>query len=79
MASTTPSSSNNNNTSKGLFCSIGSPDTVISNDDLRQHVESFLTSLGERDDVLILPPGKSAFVHIVLSCESCVQYEVSVI
>lgn len=40
----------------GLFCAIGAPDAVISKDHLRQQVEDFLSSLGERRDVLILPP-----------------------
>jgi len=50
---------NNNN---NLFCSIGSPSTSISNETLRQEIESFLTSLGgERSDVLIIPPDFTRF------------------
>ena len=44
-----------------LFCSIGSPDTFISNDALRQQIEEFLASLGDRQDVLILPPDFTRF------------------
>lgn len=52
--STTPTKNN-------LFCSIGSHTTSISDDELRNQVESFLESLGERDDVLILPPDFTRF------------------
>ena len=48
-------------TNKSLFCSIGSPDTAISNNDVRQQVDKFLASLGERRDVLILPPDFTRF------------------
>lgn len=40
----------------GLFCSIGSPDTIITDDALRHRVYNFLRSRGMRDDVLIVPP-----------------------
>ena len=39
-----------------LYCSIGSPTTSISHDKLRETTEQFLESLGQRDDVLLLPP-----------------------
>ena len=39
-----------------LYCSIGSPTTNISQDNLRETIEQFLESLGQRDDVLLLPP-----------------------
>jgi nickel-dependent lactate racemase len=39
-----------------FYCSIGSPTTNISHDNLRETIEQFLESLGQRDDVLLLPP-----------------------
>mmetsp|Transcript_39908 Transcript_39908/g.86025 ORF Transcript_39908/g.86025 Transcript_39908/m.86025 type:complete len:550 (-) Transcript_39908:1029-2678(-) len=57
MTSTIPSSENGNS----LFCSIGSVNTAISNDDLRHQIDAFLTSRGERRDVLILPPDFTRF------------------
>ncbi|KAL7533709.1 hypothetical protein ACHAXR_005395, partial [Thalassiosira sp. AJA248-18] len=54
-ASTKPPPPNN------LFCSIGSPDTAISNESLRQQVERFLAASGERQEVLILPPDFTRF------------------
>ena len=39
-----------------LYCSIGSPTTNISHENLRETIEQFLESLGQRDDVLLLPP-----------------------
>lgn len=44
-----------------LFCSIGSPTSCISNQQLRDTVEKFLESLGARDDVLLLPPDFTRF------------------
>eukprot|EP00986_Skeletonema_menzelii_P000314 scaffold91_cov143-Skeletonema_menzelii.AAC.21 len=44
-----------------LFCSIGSPTTSISKQELRETVEKFLHSLGARDDVLLLPPDFTRF------------------
>ncbi|KAK1741857.1 putative lactate racemase-like protein [Skeletonema marinoi] len=44
-----------------LFCSIGSPTTSISKQELRETVEKFLESLGARDDVLLLPPDFTRF------------------
>lgn len=42
--------------SSSLFCAIGSETTELTNDDLRFYVHSFLDTLGEREDVLLLPP-----------------------
>lgn len=39
-----------------LFCSVGSEATSLSTEDVRQHLHSFLDTLGEREDVLLLPP-----------------------
>jgi len=39
-----------------LFCTMGSETSVISEDDLRQQLDSFLDSLGDREDLLLLPP-----------------------
>ncbi|KAL7533167.1 hypothetical protein ACHAWF_004389, partial [Thalassiosira exigua] len=44
-----------------LFCSVGSPDGSISDDALREKVDAFLSSLGERRDVLVLPPDFTRF------------------
>ena len=44
-----------------LFCSLGSPTTSISKQQLRETVENFLDSLGPRDDVLLLPPDFTRF------------------
>jgi nickel-dependent lactate racemase len=60
-SATQPPPPANSKSSGNLFCSIGSPTTVISNDAQRQYIESFLASLGERHDVLILPPDYTRF------------------
>lgn len=39
-----------------LFLSTGSPTSSLSDDEVRHHVNSFLSSMGPRRDVLILPP-----------------------
>lgn len=39
-----------------LVCSVGSPSTSLSDDDIQAHLIPFLEQLGPRDDVLILPP-----------------------
>ena len=39
-----------------LFCAIGSENTDLTEDDLREQVSAFLETLGAREDVLILPP-----------------------
>ena len=46
---------------KTLFCAIGSETTALTDDDLQQQLYSFLDSLGEREDVLILPPDYTRF------------------
>ncbi|KAL3765420.1 hypothetical protein ACHAWU_002338 [Discostella pseudostelligera] len=60
-SATPPPPANSSKSSGNLFCSIGSTTTVISNDVQRQYIESFLASLGERHDVLILPPDYTRF------------------
>eukprot|EP00569_Conticribra_weissflogii_P002503 CAMPEP_0171346298 /NCGR_PEP_ID=MMETSP0878-20121228/24384_1 /TAXON_ID=67004 /ORGANISM="Thalassiosira weissflogii, Strain CCMP1336" /LENGTH=543 /DNA_ID=CAMNT_0011849957 /DNA_START=114 /DNA_END=1745 /DNA_ORIENTATION=+ len=44
-----------------LFCSIGSPETSLSNETVQQKVNEFLSALGPRRDVLILPPDFTRF------------------
>jgi len=46
-----------------LFCAIGSETTALTEDDLRQHITSFLNSdaIGPREDILILPPDFTRF------------------
>lgn len=44
-----------------LFLSLGSETTDISNEELQKHVASFLDAVGDRDDVLILPPDFTRF------------------
>ncbi len=44
-----------------LFCAVGSETTSLSDDDLRQQIDSFLEALGVRDDVLIIPPDFTRF------------------
>jgi hypothetical protein len=39
-----------------LFCAIGSETTALSEDNLRFHLHAFLDTLGEREDILLLPP-----------------------
>ena len=39
-----------------LFCAIGSETTVVSEDDLYQQLRAFLNGLGDREDVLLIPP-----------------------
>jgi len=52
-SSTTPSSS--------LFCAIGSKTTALTDDELREQTFALLQSLGNREDVLILPPDYTRF------------------
>lgn len=44
-----------------LFCAVGSETTALSEDDLRHHLHAFLDTLGEREDVLLLPPDFTRF------------------
>lgn len=39
-----------------LFCAIGSPTTSLTDDELRGHLSAFLDHVGEREDVLLIPP-----------------------
>jgi nickel-dependent lactate racemase len=39
-----------------LVCSIGGEETDLTREELKQHISSFLSSLGPRDDVLLIPP-----------------------
>ena len=48
--------------SKGsLICNVGSESTALSDEELRKQIYSFLDGLGEREDVLILPPDYTRF------------------
>lgn len=48
--------------SKGtLVCAVGSETTALSDEDLRKHIYAFLDSVGEKEDVLILPPDYTRF------------------
>jgi len=42
-----------------LYCAVGSPDTDISSDNLRQLLEESLAKLGPRNSVLAVPPDQS--------------------
>ena len=44
-----------------LFCSIGSEDTTLSDDEIKSTLHSFLDSLGPREDVMLLPPDFTRF------------------
>jgi len=44
-----------------LVCAIGSETTRLSDDELRQQLDTFLAALGPRDDVVILPPDYTRF------------------
>lgn len=44
-----------------LFCAIGSETSDLSEQEVRAQVASFLDSLGDRDDVLLLPPDFTRF------------------
>jgi len=39
-----------------LFCAIGSETTALSEEEVRRQLATFLEALGEREDVLLLPP-----------------------
>ncbi len=47
--------------SSSLYCSFGSEETTILDEDIKTVLHSFLDSMGERDDVLILPPDYTRF------------------
>jgi nickel-dependent lactate racemase len=61
----------------GLFCSIGSETTALSDADLRKQIYSFLDTLGPREDVLILPPDFTRFHSQsgILTQKICEYYE----
>ena len=44
-----------------LFLAVGSETTSLSEDQLREHITSFLEVLGEREDVLLIPPDFTRF------------------
>ena len=44
-----------------LFCSFGSEETALTDDEIKSKLFSFLESMGPREDVLILPPDYTRF------------------
>jgi hypothetical protein len=54
-------SARQNDVLPAVMCAIGSETTSLSNDELRAHVNTFLEALGEREDVLLLPPDFTRF------------------
>ena len=44
-----------------LFCSIGSEESSLSDDEIKSILHSFLDSLGPREDVVLLPPDFTRF------------------
>ena len=50
-----------NNKKGTLFCAVGSETSALSDDEIRQHIDQFLDSMGAREDVLILPPDYTRF------------------
>mmetsp|Transcript_6799 Transcript_6799/g.7381 ORF Transcript_6799/g.7381 Transcript_6799/m.7381 type:complete len:548 (+) Transcript_6799:141-1784(+) len=51
----------NRSPSSSLFCNIGSENSVISDDETKAALHSFLDTMGPREDVLILPPDFTRF------------------
>jgi nickel-dependent lactate racemase len=56
-----PSDQKTNDSRDALFCAFGSDTTALCEDDLREHLHSFLDTLGEREDILLLPPDFTRF------------------
>lgn len=46
---------------RSLFCELGSESTALSDEQIREQLTSFLDVMGEREDVLILPPDYTRF------------------
>jgi nickel-dependent lactate racemase len=44
-----------------LFCSIGSETTALSDEEIRTHLSNFLSAMGEREDIMIVPPDYTRF------------------
>ena len=44
-----------------LFCAVGSDATCLSKEDLQLHLHRFLLAVGEREDVLLIPPDFTRF------------------
>jgi nickel-dependent lactate racemase len=44
-----------------LFCNIGSETTALSDDEIRTHLASFLSAMGDREDIMIVPPDYTRF------------------
>jgi nickel-dependent lactate racemase len=46
---------------ENLFCAVGSDSTCLSEEDLRLQLRRFLQALGEREDILLIPPDFTRF------------------
>jgi hypothetical protein len=57
----TTMASKSGHSNPALFCSIGSEASALSDEDLREQINGFLETLGDREDVLILPPDFTRF------------------
>jgi nickel-dependent lactate racemase len=44
-----------------LICSIGSETTALSDEEIRSQLGSFLSAMGEREDIMIVPPDYTRF------------------
>jgi hypothetical protein len=51
-----PSLNNEKSSTNNLFCAVGSETATLSDEDLRSQLHSFLGALGEREDILLIPP-----------------------
>ncbi len=49
------------NAPKSLFCSLGSENTTLSDDEIKTQLFSFLDLLGPREDIMLLPPDFTRF------------------
>lgn len=62
MSTSTSESSKPSSTAvPSVFCSLGSETTVISDTEIQETLHSFLHQMGQRDEVLILPPDFTRF------------------
>ncbi|CAB9513293.1 Domain of unknown function (DUF2088) [Seminavis robusta] len=44
-----------------LICSVGSEASALTDDEIRGHIDAFLEKMGERDDIMIIPPDYTRF------------------
>ena len=57
-----------------LYCAIGSPTLELSHADLRQHLSAALNQLGDRKNVLAIPPDQSR-IHSRAGELTCMAYD----